>query len=324
MKRLVAAILLAALPAASGVYLVLLKGASALSFVSAEGKVEATIPVGQHPHEMAFSPDRKLLYTTDNGTMRIEHAGSGGNTVSIIDLATRKKIGEIALGQYRRPHGIDVDPSTGMIAVSTELPDQLLILDPNKRAVVKHFDTKGKTSHMVKFGPGAKWAYVSNAGSGNVSAINLSNGEVKLIETGERPEGSVLARDGKELYVCNREGASITVIDTSTNSAVARIATGKGPVRVTITPDGGTLVYALMHEKKVAFANPRTRQQTDYVLVPAELVSCNLSQDGSVAFASGETTDNVYMVSLKTKKIVGELKLTKDSGPDPVFEAPSK
>ena len=38
---------------------------------------------------MLRSVDGNLLYTTDNGTMRIEQAGVGGNTVSIIDLAVR-------------------------------------------------------------------------------------------------------------------------------------------------------------------------------------------------------------------------------------------
>ena len=51
----------------------------------------------KHPHEMAFSPDGKLLDTTDNGTMRIENPGSGGNSLSIIDVAGRKKIGDISL-----------------------------------------------------------------------------------------------------------------------------------------------------------------------------------------------------------------------------------
>ena len=130
---------------------------------------------------------------------------------------------------------------------------------------------------MVKLDPNRKWAYVSNSSSSSVAAINLDNSEVKSIETGARPEGSVLSNDGKELYVANREGASITVIDTAKQQPVASISTGKGPVRVAITPDGKTLVYALMHEKKVAFADPGTRRQTDYLIVPGEPVSCTVS-----------------------------------------------
>ena len=109
----------------------------------------ATVPTQPHPHEMVFSPDGRFAYTTDNGTMRIEQAGTGGNTVSIIDLKLRKKVGEISLGEFRRPHGIDRIQATGQILVSTELPDQLLLIDPEKRQVVKRWATGGKTAHMV-------------------------------------------------------------------------------------------------------------------------------------------------------------------------------
>jgi len=308
-----------ALVAQQPIYLILLKGANAVAYYTPDGKMIASVAVGLHPHEMAFSPDRRMLYTVDNGTMRIENSGTGGNTLSVIDVAAKRKIGDISLGEYRRPHGIDVDPSTGNLVVTAELPDKVLLVDANKRTVIKHCDTKGKTSHMVSFGPGAKYAYVSNLGSGNISAVNLASCAVKLIQTGERPEGSALSRDGKELYVCNREAASITVIDTAKNQAIAYIPTGKGPVRIAITPDGSKLVYALMHEKKVAFANPQERRQTDYVLLPFGPVSLTLSPDGQLAFASAEEQDTVYIISVAKKRIVGTIQTEKGAAPDPVL-----
>lgn len=325
MKRLaLLAALGCSLIAADATYLVLLKGTNALAYVAPDGKITAQVSVGQHPHEMVFSKDRRYIYTSDNGIMRIEHAGKGGNSLSVIDVASRTKIGDIDLGEYYRPHGIDLSPDTGMLVVTSEGPDQLLLVDPSKRKVIKHFDTKGKIPHMVTFGPGGKWAYVSNSGSGTVAAINVDSGETKVIPTGERPEGSVLSKDGKELYVANREAATITVIDTTKRQAIAIIQTGKGPVRIALTPDGSTLVYALMHERRIAFADPKQRRQTDYVLVPGEPVSCTLSHDGKLAFASAETSDTVYVISVATKKIVGELKMPQGSGPDPVFDIPAR
>ncbi len=306
------------------VYLILQKGASSLAYYSADGKLQSIVPTGQHPHEMMLSTDGRYLYTTDNGTMRVEHPGAGGNSISIIDVAARRKFADVSLGEFHRPHGIDLDPATGNLAITTELPDQLLLIDPAKRAVLKHFPTKGKTSHMVKFGPGAQWAYVSNGGTSNVSAINLKTGEVKLIPTGSRPEGSVLSKDGKELYVCNRDSDSLTVIDTTRNSAIANIPTGKGPVRIAITPDGNTLVYALMHDKKIGFANPKTRRQTDYLILPKQPVSLELSPDGAHAFASAEESDTVYVISIAQKRIMQEIHTAQGAGPDPVFQISQK
>ncbi|HYZ82776.1 MAG TPA: hypothetical protein VE621_00155, partial [Bryobacteraceae bacterium] len=204
--------------------------------------------------------------------------------------------------------------------VTTELPDQLLIIDPQQRKVVRTYETKGKTSHMVTLGPGAKYAYVSNSTSGNVSIVNLQTGEVKLVPTGNRPEGSGLSKDGREVFVCNREGESISVIDTKKNEVVGTIKTGKGPVRLAFTPDGKTLVYALMHDKKVAFADPVSRKQIALVDLPNTPVSLNISQDGKYAFASAEDQDTVYVVSIADKKIVRQVKTEKGTGPDPVHD----
>jgi YVTN family beta-propeller protein len=295
---------------AQPVCLVLLKGANALAYYSRDGKLLASVAVGQHPHEMAFSPDRKLVYITDHG----------GNTVSIVDIAAKRRIGTIDLGKYRAPRGIDVDPRTGRIAVSTEAPDQLLLLDPVKRSIVRTFDNKGRQPHMVTLGPGGKWAYVSNTEPGHVAAINLDNGELKKMQTEAGPQGSVVSKDGRELYVTNSGAASITVIDTGRNQAIAHIPTGKGPNRIALTPDGSTLVYSMSGENKMGIADPKIRTQLDYVLLPNRPVSCTLSGDGSVAFLSAEAQDTIYIVSVKNRKIAGEIRTAKGAAPDRVLE----
>jgi len=318
MKALLAFVLMLATSSAAEL-MVLHKGGSSLGFYSEEGKLLATVPVGQHPHEMILSPDGKLLYITDNGTMKIEQAGTGGNTVSIVDVQARRKVGEVSLGTFRRPHGIDLDARTGRVAVSTELPDQLLIIDPSARTVVKTYATQGKTSHMVRFGLGATFAYVSNSSSASIAAVNLATGAVKPIGVGERPEGSVLSRDGKALYVACREAATVYAIDTAKNEVSGRIATAKGPVRIAVTP-AGMLVYATMHEPGVEIADPKTMKVVGRVPLPHPVVSLNLSPDGRRAYASAEDYQTVYVISVTDRKLLRQFQTAPGMNPDPVIE----
>src|SRR5262245_53202059 len=304
--------------AQNSTYLILQKAESSLGFYAPAGQHLASVPVGKHPHEFVISNDGRYAYTTDNGSMLLETPGQGGNTISIVDLANRKKAGEIQLGQFRRPHGIDLDRKTGRLAISCELPDRLLIVDPVTRKVVRDYDTQGKTSHMVTLGPGAEWAFVSNSTSDNVAAVHLQSGKVKLIPTTRRPEGSVLSKDGSTLYVATREG--ISIIDTGKQAEKARISTGKGPNRIGLTQDERYLVYSLIDENKVEIADPKTRKVLGQVALAGRPVSLTISRDGRYAFASAQDDDTVYVVSIAVRKLVRRFKTKKGSGPDPVQE----
>ncbi|MCW5982903.1 MAG: beta-propeller fold lactonase family protein [Bryobacteraceae bacterium] len=320
MFRLVAAfiVVVASAWAQSADLLILHKGASSLGFYTLEGAHLASLATGTHPHEMVRSADGRLVYATDNGTMLIEQVSAGGNSVSVIDIAARKRVAEISTGQYRRPHGIDLDPKTGLVYVSCELPDQLLAIDPAQRKVVRTYDTKGKTAHMVKLSADGNWAFVSHSNSANVGAVQLATGAVKLIPTGNRPEGSALSPDGKLLYVVNREAAQITVIDPATQTASGLIKTGKGPVRVKVAP-GGAVVYALMHDNAIGIADAKARKEVATVKLGGSPVSLELSPDGALAYASAQDLDTVYVVSVKDRKIVREIKTSPKMFPDAVM-----
>src|ERR1700676_4203786 len=116
------------------------KGAGSVGFYTSEGKFISTVKVGEHPHEAVLSPDKHLLYVTDNGILWMTYKGEGGNTISIVDVKARKRVGVIDLGTSRRPHGIDVDPKTGHIVATTENPSGLVLVDPVARKVIRRYD----------------------------------------------------------------------------------------------------------------------------------------------------------------------------------------
>jgi YVTN family beta-propeller protein len=323
MPRLVFLLLCASsLLAEQQVLLVLLKGANALGYYSLEGNLLGTVALRQHPHEMVLSTDRKFVYITENGAMRIEDPGKGGNSVAFVDIAARKVVDRASTGKYHRPHGISLDPVRNYLAVTAEAPDHILIFDANGGKLLRHFNTDGPTSHMVSFGPGksgAEYAFVSNAGAGFLSAVQLTTGMVKKIPTGDRPEGSALSKDGKYLFVCNRDSNNITVVDVERQAPVGEIKTGKGPVRLAITPDNKTLLYAAMNEKAIEWADVDERRAVARLRVEGQPVSLNISADGKYAFSSVEEMDLVYVLDVPGRKLIRKFSTAKGSAPDPVM-----
>ncbi len=296
------------------------KGSNSVGFYTADGKLLATVPAGKHPHEMVISQDGRYAYTTDNGTMVIEEAGEGNNTVSVIDIRARKRTAVISLGRYYRPHGIDMDPATGNLLVTTEKPARLLIIDPKTRKIMKTYDPKGKTPHIVTAGKEGKWAYVSNAGSGTVSAIELATGKLTSIPVGTRPEGSTLSKDGARLYVANRSSDQISIIDTATKKNIGSIKTGKQPVRVQLTPDQKSIVYGLADGHAIGFADLAQGKEVAEVPTDGErVVSMHISPDGKWAMVGTEEGDSVYMVDIARRKRYRKFSVPKGSSPDPVL-----
>lgn len=73
----------------------------------------------------------------------------------------------------------------------------------------------------VKVDPFRRYLYVANAGSDNVSVIELDSGRaVAHIPVGVNPRGLLLNRDNSRLYVHNAIGSTINIINTATLSIV--------------------------------------------------------------------------------------------------------
>ncbi|MEZ5356803.1 MAG: hypothetical protein R2762_29550 [Bryobacteraceae bacterium] len=298
------------------------KIAGAVGFYSPAGTRVAGVKVGDHPHEIVFSPNRRFAYVSDNGILWMTYAGAGGNTISIIDLQSRTKAGVIDLGENRRPHGMAVDPRSGNLVVTTENPDGLLLVDPEKRKVLRRYDVKGEDPHMVLLGRNGQWAYVSNATSNTLAAVNLASGDVTLIPVGARPQGGFISRNGKWIYLTNSDGNSISIIDTDFKKVIGTIPTGKGPGRVAVTPDARTLVYNLQPGEAVGFADLATRKETGQVALGGKPLSLTMSPDGKYAFAGVQDQDKIFVVSIPERRIVKVIATPKDSGPDPALVLP--
>ena len=76
---------------------------------------------------------------------------------------------------------------------------------------------------------GAVWnavgttAYVAGLGSNNVIAMGSTGARIATILVGEGPTGLALSPNGQRLYVLNRFEGAVSVVDTTSNSEIARL-----------------------------------------------------------------------------------------------------
>jgi YVTN family beta-propeller protein len=257
LRRLDAGAVTSGAPAVRGTLVVLNKAEATASLVDlATGRVAATVPTGDGPHEVAVSPDGRLAVVTNYGRSQ------AGSTLTVIDVPAGGVAKTIDLAPHRRPHGVAWLADGRRIVVTAEEDRALLTVDVDTGAIVSKVETGQKVSHMVAVTPDGVRAFVANIGSGSVSVIDLREGKlVKDVPTGAGAEGIDITPDGRHVWVTNREADTVTVLDAGSLAVVKELPSKSFPIRARLTPDGRHVLVSNARTGDVAVFDARERRE---------------------------------------------------------------
>ena len=286
--------------------LVVRKSASAVDFVDpGSGLTLSSVAVGFAPHEISRSPDGRFAAVSNYGTRE-----EPGATLSVLDLEHPRELRRIELGAWRRPHGV-VWFEQDRIAVTTEEPAALLIVDPRAARVIAQVPTDQAGSHLVAVISDPLRAFVTNRVAGSTTVIDLaSSRKVADVPTGAGSEAIAVTRDGREVWVAAREAGTITVLDVQTNGVLATLTVPGQPIRIVMTPTGTALVSCAESGEVVAF-DARNRRQTGRVTLDVQLPAGSGARAGA-ASATGAVPvgisiagdGTVFVAATRADKIV--------------------
>lgn len=280
------------------------------------GEQLAKVEVGVKPHEMALSADRRLAYITNYGVNSYTQQEEGGNSISILDLVRREKVGEIELGKFHRPHGIELGRS-GRLYVTCDFPPSLLVIDPAKRAILREYSVGQALPHMVMITRDEKKAYTANSGSGTVTAIDLVTGKViKHIDIGGVPMGMAMSKDERRLYAANRTGNRVAIIDTGRDEVSGWIEIPGQPVRAGLTPDGRRLIVTLIESGEAVIVDASSRTVVHRIRTGANSEGIGIDPSGQFGYVSAQGENKVIKFSLKDWRPLLEIKTA--ARPDPI------
>jgi len=155
---------------------------------------------------LAFDPDRKRLFITR------------GDSVDVVDTATRKIIGSIA--NTTGVHGVALAPSLGRGFTSNGKANTATIFDLATLQVVSTVPT-GTKPDAIAYDPATQRVFTANGESDDMTAINAKNGAVlDTIKLGGQPEFAVVDGEGR-LYVNLEDKSQLTVVDTRSLKVLA-------------------------------------------------------------------------------------------------------
>jgi len=223
-------------------------------------RIVGRVPTAGKSHEVAVSTDGKLAFAGNRAPQ--------GDSISVIDLASRKEIRRLDIGKGNRPHTMFfVDgrlyfTSTGykLIGCYNPASNQMEWLVGSGQADHEMFVPNKDASLM----------FTSNSDSDSVTVFERipdkrgqPSWKFTVVPVGKGPHGIDISPDGKEVWTADERDEGVWVIDVATKRVKHsfNIQT-KQANRLKITPDG----------KRVLIVDRNGNDDPDFSYGPGELV----------------------------------------------------
>ncbi len=183
------------------------------------------IPTGQRfSHMIAFTPDKKLVYVPNIAS----------NTITIIDVATRKVVKHLLVGNG--PEGVAVHPGGEFVYVAAQHEDLVQVFSTSTHEMIAR-ESIGSLPVRMAFTVDGRYAFVPNRYSKDVSVLDTSSHrEIARIAIGIWPGGIVFEPSGRYAYVANNKTNDVSVIDVAAFTEIARHRAGIHPDGIAYIP----------------------------------------------------------------------------------------
>ncbi|HTU50375.1 MAG TPA: cytochrome D1 domain-containing protein [Acidobacteriaceae bacterium] len=267
----------------------------------------ATIPEDvtvMHGHEAAASPDGRIAYVPIYGNVGVGRPGLNGHEMLVIDLHSRKIIGHVDFGHGVRPHCVIYNKHDGLLYVTTELDDDVTLVDPRTLKVVGAIPTGQKESHMLAISPDGTRGYTANVGPGTVSVLDIkARKTLAVIPLSGNVQRISVSNDGSMAFTSDQDQPRLAVIDTATNKVKAWVplpGTGYGTAP---TKDGRSLLVAVPGRNLVAVVDLATLKVINTIPVPSAPQEILVRPDGKVAYVSCNVENQVAVIDLSDWKV---------------------
>lgn len=287
--------------ASNGILLVANKGDNSVGVIDVvAGKQIAEVAEGGVTgHEIIVSRNGKFAYVPIYGNSGVGQPGTDGSNMVVIDLASRKVVGNLDFGKGVRPHCPRLGPKDGLLYVSTELDNSITIIDPATLKIVGTVPTGQEQSHMFAITRDGHRAYTANVGPGTVSVLDLdARKTLAIIPVSRQIQRISLSTDDKLVFISDVTKPQLAVIDTATKKVkkwipMPGLGYGSAP-----TPDGRWLVVALPLVNQVAAIDLREMKVTHTITVPARPQEVLIPPGAQTAYVSCDQSGKVAIINI--------------------------
>jgi DNA-binding beta-propeller fold protein YncE len=254
---------------------------------------------GVHGHEIAVSEDGRTAFLPIYGSTGVGKPGIDGHEMLVIDVALRQIVGHIDFGHGVRPHFPVLDPSSGLLYVTTELDKTVTAVDPKTRKIVGSVPTGQEQSHMLVLSHDGRFGYTANVGPGTVSVLDMkARRTITVIPVAATVQRIAISSDDKLVFTADQNKPQLAVIDTATNQVKTWVPLPGLGYGGAATRDGRWFLITIPSTNQVAVVDLGSMQvarRVDVANLPQEIL---VRPDGKVAYVSCAASGKVTAIDL--------------------------
>lgn len=292
--------------AQTGRLLVAQKGDRSLAIVDpVAGTVIASVAEGGTTgHEVAASPDGRLAIVPIYGNSGVGKPGTDGSNIVVIDIASKKVVGNIEFDHGVRPHCAVFGPQDGLLYATTELDHSVTVIDPKTWKIVGSIPTGQPESHMLAISHDGLRGYTANVGPGTVSVLDMkARKTLAVIPVSGSAQRISISNDDRWVFTADQTKPQMAVIDTASNKVKTWVPLSGRGYGAALTKDGRWLLMPIPNKNVVDVVDLSTMKVARSVAVGADPQEVLAGPGGKVAYVSCIGSDQVAEIDLATWKV---------------------
>jgi YVTN family beta-propeller protein len=286
---------------------------------TASNTVVASIPLNPRltPSYLAVSPDGSVAYVG-----QFQFKTGSRPAIAVIRTSDNRLVDSILLSPTADPGKIIFSPDGTKAYVTEYTSSAIDVFDVAKNQLTSTLPLLGSV-HGLAISPDGTTLLAPNSGSSRASAVDTASGSVLAsIPVGDMsggstafPEfgGAAVSPDGTRAYFTNLFSGNVTVIETASNTVLASVPSGAGPVGIVLSPDGSTAYVAGQNQNSVTVINTSTFA-TQGIALPrfGYPTSLAITPDGRYVYVAsdnippdfGFTLSYVFVIDTSTNAVV--------------------
>ncbi len=246
------------------------------------------------------------------------------NDIAFMDIATKKMVGKVFLGNNVNPHMVMMSPDGRYVVTGGTRANKAYIIDTRTLQLVKVIPVDIAPEHLA-FSPDSRWYYQGNPEGDSISVVDMvSLSKIKTIPGFVEPLNVTFLPDGSKAYVGNYGAHWIGVVDVRRHELLKKIQIASVPGVAKLDPDKylgeihGINIAVLSNDGRTLYAadgtlgvvgviDPLEDKVLKVIRVGADPWRVYLSHDGKYAITPNNGDQTISIIDLRTNKVAATL-----------------